>query len=455
MNVSVDKPRDPNPAWWHQPGMRDALARRDVGEVFTLLCRRHHMTQRRIAELAGFASSEIYEIMQGRQVMAYDVLVRIATGLGIPRASMGLGYDSIRTSRTAPPAPALDDPGQRQRFITDLAGFAVGGTPTIESWLPHLDEWPGTVPAVISPALIATIRAVTERHRHLDANYGGGSCRDSALGYLVWARTLRQASCPTEAIERDLYRELSDLHNLLGWMSHDLGDHTPARQHLAQGLAFAQKARDVTLMADSYYRLGRVSIHLNDPAEALHLFQLGQIVATNSGCLTSVAILHANIAWAHAQMGNAAAVKDSLSRASNELGRADTSTAPQWTRFFSPPDLDGMAGVVHAALARHDQHRNRHAAHAIYHATSAIDHRDKNSRSCALDHVTAATGYALLGQTTDFVTHATTALNAAGHVSSRRLVDRLTMTAGIAAPYASRDSALGDVIHEIRTLAAA
>ncbi|WKU03788.1 hypothetical protein [Micromonospora sp. HUAS LYJ1] len=227
-----------------------------------------------------------------------------------------------------------------------------------------------------------------------------------------------------------------------------------ARRHLAQGLLFAHKANSYALMADSYYRLGRVSIHQSNPAEALHLFQLGQIVATNSGSLTSVAILYANIAWAHARMGNASAMQESLARARDEIDRADTAQAPQWTRFFcEPADMDGMSGVVHAALARHSEHRDQHAALAVRHADRALQRRTERSRSGAFDHVTMALGYALLGERSKVGLHATAVMQAIGHVRSRRLLDRLCDVADVIEP--SHDKELAEVATAIRACAAA
>lgn len=457
MNVDPHVPhRRPDPAWWTESEMREALRHRDIALVIKLL-RRNGMTQRRIAELAGLANSEIYEITaKGRQVLAYDVLERIAEGLGIPRGLMGLAYDAPHQPRVSGPTPRLGDPDERQRFVSALAGFAVDGAPDVTAWLPQFDEWSGPVPEKVTSATVATIRDITDRHRRLDALHGGGSCRDSALGYLVWARCLLRADCPSDDLAAALRRELADLHNLIGWMSHDLGEHTEARQHLAQGLVFAREAHDATLLADAYYRLGRVSIHEEHAREALHLWQLGQIVATNSGCHTSVAILHANISWAHAALGDARAVRDSLARAVDELGRAGPEPAPQWTAFFSEADLEGMSGVVHAALARHREHRDTHAGLAIEHASRALRQRTDVSRSGALDHVTAAMGHALLGSDADVVPHAAAAVHAArGTVLSRRLLDRLDRMADVAEPLAARNSELRDVVSEIRVLAAA
>ena len=50
------------------------------------------MPQRRIAELTGQSQSEVSEILKGRRVLSYDLLVRITEGLAIPRELMGLSW---------------------------------------------------------------------------------------------------------------------------------------------------------------------------------------------------------------------------------------------------------------------------------------------------------------------------------------------------------------------------
>jgi transcriptional regulator with XRE-family HTH domain len=69
--------------------MHRALAVRDIGTVYRLL-REMGISQRQIADLTGQSQSEVSEIINGRQVIAYDVLKRIAEGLGIPHGHMGL-----------------------------------------------------------------------------------------------------------------------------------------------------------------------------------------------------------------------------------------------------------------------------------------------------------------------------------------------------------------------------
>jgi transcriptional regulator with XRE-family HTH domain len=69
--------------------MRAVLAARDIGTVYRLLGRRD-VSQRQIAQLTDQSQSEVSEILSGRQVGNVWVLERIADGLGIPRAWMGL-----------------------------------------------------------------------------------------------------------------------------------------------------------------------------------------------------------------------------------------------------------------------------------------------------------------------------------------------------------------------------
>ena len=73
--------------------MRQLLAVHDIAGVYRLL-HRHGVSQRAIAARTGQSQSEISEIVaRHRQVHSYEVLVRIAEGLGIPRGWMGLSYD--------------------------------------------------------------------------------------------------------------------------------------------------------------------------------------------------------------------------------------------------------------------------------------------------------------------------------------------------------------------------
>ena len=76
-----------------RPDLRAALAERDIARVYRIL-QKCGISQRRIATLTRQSQSEISEILAGRRVTSYEVLVRIADGLGVPRGWMGLAVNT-------------------------------------------------------------------------------------------------------------------------------------------------------------------------------------------------------------------------------------------------------------------------------------------------------------------------------------------------------------------------
>ncbi|GLW92319.1 hypothetical protein Aglo03_31350 [Actinokineospora globicatena] len=129
-------PDSPNSQWhqdhvttWEEAEMRAALAAREVSSVYRLL-RRTGVSQRQIAAMTGQSQSEVSEILKGRQVMAYDVLARIADGLGIPRGYMGLAYDEVTEVRevTAHEAEQSknDEARRRREFLMHAAEMTMG-----------------------------------------------------------------------------------------------------------------------------------------------------------------------------------------------------------------------------------------------------------------------------------------------------------------------------------------
>ncbi|MFE2752447.1 helix-turn-helix domain-containing protein [Actinosynnema sp. NPDC059335] len=335
--------------------MRDALARREISAVYRLL-RRHGVSQRQIAALTGQSQSEVSEILKGRQVMAYDVLARIAQGLGVPRGYMGLAYDeatAVRVAATAEsPHSEEDESVKRRKFLAHAAAITVGaavfGTDS-GSWASSPAQTPA--PGRIGMTDVRQVEAATRALRTLDYQYGGGSCRDAVVAQLSWGQQMLGANA-TDLVKERLYVALADLHNLAGWTSFDTGLYDSARNHFGQALGLAKQGRKEELVANILYRMGRVYLHQNAPDDALKVFQLGQLAAQNSGSELAVGILCANEAWAYAKMGSDDQALKLLGRARDEFARANIGEAPAWAKFFDANDLSAMIGTVHTELAQ-------------------------------------------------------------------------------------------------------
>ncbi len=344
----------PAEVWDHQE-MRDALARREISSVYRLL-RRHGVSQRQIAALTGQSQSEVSEILKGRQVMAYDVLTRIAVGLGVPRGYMGLAYDettAVRVAATADsPHPEEDESVKRRKFLAHAAAVTVGAAvfgADSGSWVSHPTQTPA--PGRIGMTDVRQVEAATRALRALDYQYGGGSCRDAVVAQLSWGQQMLGASS-TDVVRQRLFVALADLHNLAGWTSFDTGLMDSARNHFGQALDLAKQGENEALMANILYRMGRVYLHQNAPDDALKVFQLGQLAAQNSGSELAVGILCANEAWAYAKMGSDEQALKLLGRARDEFSRANVAEAPAWAKFFNEIDLSSMIGTVHTELAQ-------------------------------------------------------------------------------------------------------
>ncbi|RQW95397.1 hypothetical protein [Micromonospora inaquosa] len=111
-----------DPSWWTSGvwegrPIREFLERRDVATTFRFLHARG-VSYGTIAALVGVSPNRAAEITKGtRQVTAYDVLERIAVGLGVPRAWMGLGQDGTGAR------PSID------REVEGSADFPPDGRP--------------------------------------------------------------------------------------------------------------------------------------------------------------------------------------------------------------------------------------------------------------------------------------------------------------------------------------
>jgi transcriptional regulator with XRE-family HTH domain len=416
------------PEEWEKPEMRGALAAREVSTVYRLL-RRTGVSQRQIAALTGQSQSEVSEILKGRQVMAYDVLARIADGLGVPRGYMGLAYDEVTAVRIAGTKEASNaeesEEVKRRKFLAHAAAVAVGahvlGDADAGSWVsnPVLTPAPGR----IGMTDVRQVEAATRALRSLDYQYGGGFCRDAVVAQLSWGQQMLGASGP-EHVKQRLHVALADLHNLAGWTSFDIGLVDSARNHFGRALELAKAGDSEQLVANILYRMGRVYLHKEAPQDALKMFQLGQIAAQESGSELAVAVICANQAWAYAMMGYEEQTMKLIGRTRDEFARANLAEAEDWVRFFNETDVYAMIGTVHTVLAHNGF--PKHTQYAIPALTRAIDsYGEEMARSKAFNLSALATNHLLDGDIDHGSKIGIQAVDVAEHLKSVRVRDRM------------------------------
>lgn len=416
------------PEVWDGREMREALGSRNISDIYKLL-RKHGVSQRQIAAATGQSQSEVSEILKGRQVIAYDVLARIADGLGVPRGYMGLAYDGATAVRVTDSdsggSPAEEDETvKRRKFLSHAAAVAMGASvfgAEESGWAAASAQTPA--PSRIGMADVQQIQAATKALRDLDYRYGGGTCRDAVVAQLHWAKQLLHASC-TDQVQQRLFTSLADMHSLAGWTSFDMGLMDPARSHFGQALQFAKQANDDSLVANVLYRMGRVYLHYHQPNEALKLFQLGQIAAQDSGSSLTVAVMCANEGWAYGMLNRPDQVSKMLGRTQDEFARARLNEAPDWVRFFDENDLHAVTGSVHDALAEFDP--DRYAPMAVAETIKCNESYDVDmQRSHVFGLGMQATNHIRAGDVQQGIKVGRQALEIGEQVKSARVPDRL------------------------------
>lgn len=455
MNVDPHGSAQIGPAVWERQEMRLALASRDLKAVYEQL-QRVGISQRSIARLTGQSASEVYEVLKGRRVMAHDVLVRVADGLGLPRGYMGLAYDrSTEDALDLAAAACSTDADEREEvraLLSHAANVTMGASVgEVARWWQPVDRETAPAPARIGLGDVERVEALTSAMRALDYRHGGGACRDAVAAQVRWSQQLLSAACADETRDR-MHLALADLHNLAGWTSFDVGMFSVARRHFARALEQAKQTDDHSLAANTLYRMGRLHLHRGMHKDALRFFQLGQITAQDSGCGVTVAMLCANEAWAYALIGDQRQMVRSIGRAEDEFGRADHDHAQTWVRFFGHADLHASIGIARAALP---DPTDADLASAIEHISRAIDLRGADmTRSKTFELTALATTYLRPGERDHGIRLGNEATDSATLVRSIRTLDRLGPLQTIAASRTS-DGDAEALAHRITELRAA
>lgn len=308
--------------------MIEALRSRNVAGVFRLLVD-SGMSQRTIAEKVGMSQSEVCEVLKGRQVQSYALLLRICEGLDIPRGAMGLSYSGVEQD---PEAEEVDEE-MRRRALLAAAGMALFGAPVLGEVLelPRPVQ-PTPLPARLAASDVTAMRSLTTSLQEVARQYGG--CAEMVGSVANRSRALLAVPA-TDKIKGEMSTALAELHTMAGWCCVDGGFHDQARAYFATAME----------LGDSYqiaWALRHAGIQMVDSGaynDALKAFQLA-IMATNDPEL--IACLHIESAQPLAGMGHKAQALDALKKGNEH---------PQ-SNLFDAADMDNVASDVYQRIGQ-------------------------------------------------------------------------------------------------------
>jgi transcriptional regulator with XRE-family HTH domain len=349
--------------------MKRALARRDITTVYRLLVA-HGVSQRYLAELVGQSQSEVSEIMSGRQVQSYDVMVRVADGLNVSRGAMGLSYGG--GDEGDGPTPVYDDlidEDMRRRALLAAGAVALFGRPVLGEILelPQRPDSPTPLPDRLG---LNDMRAMMGLTRTLEAeakHYGGGYTVLSPVA----TRSERLLAVPADdAIKEGITTAVADLHNVAGWAAFDSHQDDAARYHFARAMTLGNEG-DGFHFVKAAYLAGVATAERGAYNDGLKMLQLGQMRLSLKGAGQRTdelkAWLGADTACVLAQMGHEKEARSTLvaSREGWKAPNADDQADMDWLTALVEIHLnqtDSAQELVGASVQRWtDTHDRRQA----------------------------------------------------------------------------------------------
>jgi len=281
-----------DPTLYRRDDVRAVLAAHDIAGLYQLL-KDAGLTQRDIAALTGQSQSEVSEILTGRRVLSYDLLVRITEGLAIPRELMGLSWWGPEASHPGPDGAyrgevTVTDPERvaemlRRHVIAlgPIAAIASNPLAKLAELLEHL-ELPGPspvpLPSRLSAAHVVKVRDLTRR-----LGEAGNTCVSAPeVLSVAAAEASRLLDVPgPEPIKQALRVAVAELHVEAGWSGFDGGLHDRAMFHYARSLELATEAGDAYLQALVLKYAGVATAEHGHPNDGLKMLQYGGVAAVS------------------------------------------------------------------------------------------------------------------------------------------------------------------------------
>jgi transcriptional regulator with XRE-family HTH domain len=364
-----------DPALFERADLRAALAGHDIGTVYRAL-QDLGVSQRQIAALTGQAQSDVFEILHGREVNDYQVLVRIAEGLGIPREWMGLSFGAYPGETVTEGLPKEVVEEMRRRALFALAGITLVGRPV--PGLGQLGPLPAPLPVPLPSRVlglhVVKVRELTQRLGEAGRTYGSDPQVSSAAA--EWAHGL--LSVPSaEPVKHDLLIAVAELHIRAGWEAFDAGLYDHTMYHYQHGLELAIKAGDAYCQTLAMNVAGLAHVEHGHPNDGLKVLQISQLKAREIAPDEERAVIgqgsraaleacgRADSATALAQLGHPNAAYAALAE-SRELWR---------------PTPAGPVGDVDQVAARLELRCGRLDAAEAFAAASARLWEDRGGRS--------------------------------------------------------------------------
>ncbi|MFE2427459.1 helix-turn-helix domain-containing protein [Streptomyces sp. NPDC059373] len=337
-------PRELPATLLRDPELVRACRTRDFSAIFHLVRRRVGIYPSRIAALCGMTPSRVGEIMNGQRKLAHiDVIERVADGLRIPGALLGLAHRPWEIPRQA--VVTEPEPASSVARTEQEEGAGQSRTKDVDDILSLVDE------DRVTRSTLTAIQSSIEDYWRRDDQHGGAALRPAVVGQLRHVQRLIGSTA-----ERDLKRGLqsmaAELARLAGWAYFDARRYSTARSYFSQALLLAKDIGDQQFIANVLSCMSLQATYEGDAREATALACAAQDTARDTTPSALVmSMLHMREAFALASLRDSSACHTAIDKAHQHFERATgEGPAPQWVRYFDETKLVVDTGIALAQL---------------------------------------------------------------------------------------------------------
>ena len=279
--------------------MSDALAGRDIGTVFRFLHQRG-WSWAAIAQATDIGEQRVREIANGkRRVENYDVYVRVAVGLNIPRDYLGVGLRPAGGGQltSAVAAPAVPAQLIAARTTLELA------TPSKAVADNHIRARPSRGQVPLSETDISVVRGMLTSLTAADHQFGGGFARRTADGFLIEVIRPRLAASGPGSVLGPFKAIAAEFQIRVAWMHLDVADEVGARTAARDAFRLAQESEDLAVCSWTMAMCALLETWLGSTAAA-RAYGLAAVGLAADGPHLVQAFAHGKLARALAAAGD-------------------------------------------------------------------------------------------------------------------------------------------------------
>jgi tetratricopeptide (TPR) repeat protein len=394
------------------------------------------VSQRSLSERVGVRQSEVSEVIRGRQVRMYDVLLRIAAGLGVERGAMGLAYDGPVPSPCV--GEEVDADMERRKFLAVASATLFGHAVLGEVGALAVTGTGRETVSRIGMFDVQRVERLNRQLRSMERQFGGDTMRGVLATHALDADRLATAHASDDTRTR-LHHAISHAHQLAGWASGDAGLMNHCRWHFGKALDYTKGNGERT--AEILAAAGSMEKHDDNSNAALKLFQLASVATAKSEDPQIGAVLRASSASAYFKLGYEEKARACLKDARSRFADANPQASLPFFEYYGVGS--GILAAAEVKMSDFD------AAHTD--VSRALASRPTYDVRCsALDTIVLSRLLIDAGEMAKGVTQSRRAIELVTEVGSRRVRDRLAPLQKALA--GRRDSTCQDLARTIASL---